>query len=65
MSLVATSPLCLIYKEIKGMVSQNTTVIFEGAFYLGCRRYVSALSLGHLQVLIGLSEETIQYKGNM
>jgi hypothetical protein len=34
-SLVATSPLCLIYKEMKGMVSQNTTVIFEGAFYLG------------------------------
>jgi hypothetical protein len=24
-----------LYKEIKGMVSQNTTVIFEGAFYLG------------------------------
>jgi hypothetical protein len=30
LSLVATSPLCLIYNEIKGTVSQNTTVIFEG-----------------------------------
>jgi hypothetical protein len=34
-SLVATSPLFLIYSEIKGMVSQNTTAIFGGAFYLG------------------------------
>jgi hypothetical protein len=33
--LVATSQFSLTYKEIKGMVSQNATVIFEGAFYLG------------------------------
>jgi hypothetical protein len=25
-----TSPLCLIHNEIKGTVSQNTTVILEG-----------------------------------
>jgi hypothetical protein len=36
LSLVATSPLCLMYaNEEEGMVSQNTTVIFGGAFYLG------------------------------
>jgi hypothetical protein len=35
-SLVVTSPLCLIYvNEEEGIVSQNTTVIFGGAFYLG------------------------------
>jgi hypothetical protein len=35
-SLVAISPLYLIYAhEEEGMVSQNTTVIFEEAFYLG------------------------------
>jgi hypothetical protein len=35
-ALVATSPSCLIYaNEEEGMVSQNTTVIFGGAFYLG------------------------------
>jgi hypothetical protein len=34
--LVATSPLCLIYaNQEQGMVSQNTTVIFGGCFYLG------------------------------
>jgi hypothetical protein len=47
------------------MVSQNTTVIFGGAFYLGRRQHVSALALGHLQVLSRVSEESIQCKSNM
>jgi hypothetical protein len=47
------------------MVSQNTTVIFGGAFYLGWRQRVSALALGYLQVLSGVSEETIQCESNM
>jgi hypothetical protein len=35
-SLVATTSLCLIYaNEGEVMVSQNTTAIFGGAFYLG------------------------------
>jgi hypothetical protein len=57
--LVVTSPLCLIYaNEKEGMVSQNTTAIFAGAFYLGWRQHVSALALSHLQVLSGVSEES-------
>jgi hypothetical protein len=28
------SIILIIYKDLKGMVSQNTTVIFEGAFLL-------------------------------
>jgi hypothetical protein len=35
-SLVATSPLCLVYaNEEKGKVSHNTTLVFGGAIYLG------------------------------
>jgi hypothetical protein len=33
-----------LQNKVKGMVSQNTTVIFEGAFYLGWRQHVSALA---------------------
>jgi hypothetical protein len=39
--MVGKEPLLLLpwyhgsFNEIKGTVSQNTTVIFEGAFYLG------------------------------
>jgi hypothetical protein len=47
------------------MVSQSTAVIFGGDFYLGRRQHVSALALGHLQVLREVSEESIQCKSNM
>jgi hypothetical protein len=34
MIIVAESCLTLFGCEIKGMVNQNTAVVFEGAFYL-------------------------------
>jgi hypothetical protein len=52
----------ILTNEVKGVVSQNTTVIFEGAFYLDWRQHVSALALDHLQVLSGVPEESIQRK---
>jgi hypothetical protein len=59
---VLYKPRLATFKKTKKR--QNTTVICEGAFYLGSRQHVSALALGHLQVLSGVLEETIQCKGS-
>jgi hypothetical protein len=48
-SLAATSPLCLIYaNKEEDTVSQNTTIISGGAFYLG---FVFSLNKRLLQIL--------------